>query len=374
MTLNYPTITIAFFLCFLSCAQDKNPDLVEIRKSINKNDLLIIENISESESCFLFKFQDGFFTTDEIVKHIKNMPGEFTGEPLERKAWRFVIDNIDYLPSISESRIIHHPLTLINSIGFGQCDDLASSLYFIWKTLGFESRIWELGGHVVPEVYANKKWQMYDPSYQVYYYNKKNDVAGVEELALNHEYISNSIDKVGVYRDNFSASGISSDSIINVFDSLRYSKFMENYYLTLEDNKINPWYQNFSSFDSMKICLSPGDEISVPVYKDQLLKMKGWLDESRGIKYYISLQIKRGDSKNILFPFMGINEIKNESVSSDIILLPINDSLYSSQINNGEEIFALINNNFINDSFNVYFKGIDTLSINIELRKENEGL
>lgn len=330
---------------------------------ILKNQQLQIVNTSKGESCFLLKAGGGYFSNDEITAHVRSMPDDIPSEALERKAWRFVIDNIEYLPSITGSRKIHHPLTLINSIGFGQCDDLSASLYFIWKSLGFKARVWELGGHVVPEVYADGKWQMYDPSFQAYYLNNKGEIASVEELVQNQEYILEPREKISAYTFHYSVS----DSFKSVYDSLKYSDFINKYYATTGNNKPNEWYENTFIYDRMKFCLPSGASLKVPVYADNIINFKDWFGNESEINYFIKVEFPANSNDNINLPLVFVQP-KNMSAGSvnQKNMLLISDSLQTGNLDS-RELFALINNNYIGDSIRFYFRELDTNSVSIRL-------
>jgi hypothetical protein len=143
-----------------------------------------ITNTSNYPISFSLKFNGGpHYSTTEMAQLIRQMPEEFNQEPLERKAWRFVRDNLKFNPAFSEKEWQHNSHLLLNSLGFGQCDDHAVLLVQLWQELGFESRVWSLTGHVVSEVKVNKKWQMFDAAYGVYYYNEDMKTASVHELS-----------------------------------------------------------------------------------------------------------------------------------------------------------------------------------------------
>ena len=51
----------------------------------------------------------------------------------------------------------------MNSLGLGYCDDRASALASLWEAYGLRTRLWNLQGHVVPEVMVAGRWQLHDP-------------------------------------------------------------------------------------------------------------------------------------------------------------------------------------------------------------------
>lgn len=81
----------------------------------------------------------------------------------------------------------HEPLLFLNSIGGGFCDDRASVLAKVWNKLGYSSRVIGLGGHVVPEVLNNDKWQLFDPDFEIYFSDSNDTVLSEKELENNSQ-------------------------------------------------------------------------------------------------------------------------------------------------------------------------------------------
>lgn len=123
---------------------------------------LLIENKSQKSAVFKMKLNNGFYyDIPDIISAIKDLEPEFAGEPDYRKAWRFVGYSIfEDRPLTQEHQWPHNPLVLLNSIGFGFCDDKAAVLSSLWKILGYKSRVWTLEGHVVPEIFIKDHWEM----------------------------------------------------------------------------------------------------------------------------------------------------------------------------------------------------------------------
>jgi len=137
-----------------------------------------------------------FVSDDDELYAIRTMPSEYANEPLERKAWRFMVDNrYHWYPLADLPWTTSSAALFFNSIGFGFCNNVATLYCRIMSSLGYQSRFWGLNGrHSVAEVYVNGRWQMYDTDLQVYYLNSSGEVAGVEELETNPELITNPIE------------------------------------------------------------------------------------------------------------------------------------------------------------------------------------
>jgi len=77
----------------------------------------------------------------------------------------------------------HSPEVFINSLGLDYCDDRASVLVSLWRAYGLRARIWNLQGHVVPEVMVAGKWQLYDPDIGVFMLDDELQVCSVADVA-----------------------------------------------------------------------------------------------------------------------------------------------------------------------------------------------
>jgi len=220
---------------------------------------ILIKNVDNATCDFYLHSDNSFFgTKDEIINEINDIKQKQPDVPLERIAWSYVIKKIKFGTSYTLERWQHSPELLFNSIGNGQCDDLASVLAFIWKDLGFESRVWTLNGHVVPEVLVNDKWQMYDPSYQVYYLNYNNEVASVPEISDDFTIIIN--------------RAITYDHKISLSQLLSNSNYLANLYTTKADNSLNSWYSEEIDTLELRFSLPSQSSLEFPLNVPELSK------------------------------------------------------------------------------------------------------
>jgi hypothetical protein len=178
-------LLILFLQCMIiSCFNDKINCIRNVAWVNGKNEKITIKNQGKSDVFFQLDINRKLlYSLQDAPQVIQNMANDFPDEPETRKAWRFVTGQTLHIEPGIEDPWIEHPLPLLNSAGFGLCDDLAKVLCTIWTAQGYKARVWGLEGHVVPEVFDAGKWQMYDPSFAVYYLNPNGKVAGVEELA-----------------------------------------------------------------------------------------------------------------------------------------------------------------------------------------------
>jgi len=134
-------------------------------------------------------------TAVEIAERMLDMNAEgvastVSADALPRQLWAGVASAALRGQTYSDLPWVHDPVILLNSLGVGYCDDFASAYYGLATLLGLEARVWSLGGHVVPEVYSDGGWRVYDPDLGVYYETTEGAVAGVEQLAADSSLIT----------------------------------------------------------------------------------------------------------------------------------------------------------------------------------------
>lgn len=100
-------------------------------------------------------------------------------------AYNYVKSRLVFNDPYTAEHWINTPVLMFNSTGMGICDDFSAVLVQLWNSLGYESRIWHLIGHTVPEVRVNGHWSMYDPTFVFYARQKDGTVLGVDELSRN---------------------------------------------------------------------------------------------------------------------------------------------------------------------------------------------
>lgn len=214
-------------------------------------------NSGSENSVFTFRFNDVFFYSQEAIGHaIRNLDDAYRGEPLERKAWRFVSQYVTYNYPLSDNHWQRQPMILLNSIGFDKCGNQAEMLASIWHGLGFKTRIWALQGHVVPEVFADGAWQMYDPAFLVYYTNRDGSVCSAEMLMDHPELITEPLKRMDF--------PVSTTEIL--LEIIRYSDMISNLYATKENNKVyDPMVLSDPAVQDFMLTLPPGAAFEFPL-------------------------------------------------------------------------------------------------------------
>jgi hypothetical protein len=182
-----------------------------------------IENTSDQTVAFSWRHADMPVASNrrEIMFDVERSQA---GLPVDQALWRYVADNTYPWYPTTELGWIHDPLVLINSIGFGFCDDVATAMALLAREAGLESRVWRLSGHVVPEVKVGERWAMLDPDLAVYYKTIGGSTASVAELASNPELITAPMDPVqpesasAYWQEIADIYGSTSDNTVDDYD------------------------------------------------------------------------------------------------------------------------------------------------------------
>lgn len=193
---------------------------------------------------------------DDILDEVRRTRAATSvDERFHIRLWRYVMENRYHDAPYTVHLWGHSPVLMFNSIGFGFCDDAASVYAALAEKSGYESRVWVLSGHVVPEVRVEGRWEMLDPDLQVFYLNAIRQIAGVEELAANPQWIT---DPIG------SASA----------DSWVHSPALSEIYSSTGDNYVEPWLQHQLPIPaySEPFILPSGAYLDFPVLDEVVLK------------------------------------------------------------------------------------------------------
>jgi len=166
------TVTVANASKFADTKKDAHPTS------------FLISNDSGTDKDISLNGSGGFFADLKEMITFINKKYESSAFPYDyQKAWRFMVDFTwaARLP-LTHLEWYHNPLTFINSTGWGLCDDKAIVLAKIWMAMGYKSRVYYLKGHVVPEILVHDHWEMWDPTFHVFYKDSANNILGVEDL------------------------------------------------------------------------------------------------------------------------------------------------------------------------------------------------
>jgi hypothetical protein len=300
---------IIFIVLVVVASCEQTDQYRSIKFELKSGESITIYNSSETNVCFNVKTSFLYFGNQDIKDEILDLDKDVDSLSLAIKIWEFVIEKIDYLPNVFNETSLHDPLVQLNSLGYGQCDDLASMLYFLWKDFGFEARIWELGTHVVPEVKINNKWMMFDPSFQVFYYNSDGEIAGVEELAVNEKLITNPIKILQTLHSR------SIDLLI--LDSLRYSSLVSELY-TSGSNRINELFHQTYRIHNMEFCVPAKAKLKFPItQKDGLINEYDWHGKQLVQNVYAKLILKPKTRGKVRIPLIMVAAIGDADLYSN---------------------------------------------------------
>jgi len=106
--------------------------------------------------------------------------------------WRFIIKNRYHFYPVTNAVEEVDIVKYLAVYGYGWCGESALVLARLADEIGLKGRVWNLQGHVVPEVFADGKWMLLDPDRMVYFHKpgERKAVYGVAELAHDKEAFS----------------------------------------------------------------------------------------------------------------------------------------------------------------------------------------
>jgi exosome complex RNA-binding protein Csl4 len=175
--------------------------------------VVALTNTSDRAVSFTLNYNghEAFTSIDQIARYVRGMPENISGEPFERKLWRFVRDNTYHDVPINAQQWWHDFWPTLNSLGFGFCSHVSAVFVEIARAAGYEARIWGLYGHVVPEILVGGRWEMFDPDLGVYYYTRDGQVAGVLDLEADTGLITSPANPLWRSSNNFVYSHVIAD-------------------------------------------------------------------------------------------------------------------------------------------------------------------
>lgn len=209
------------------------------------NDFIRVTNTATGTVTFSMNLNDRMFLTNGAV--VREAQSSYSGTA-ERRVWRFICENMYHHDPLTPWHWINSsPALFFNSLGWGYCDDAAMLFCQMMTMLGYETRLWRLAGHVVSEVWADGRWQMYDADLEVYYLDDTGFIMGVEDLAAHPEFIMNPI------------------SPVLERSSAAYSQAVADMYSSTGNNEVVEWEldESVPSY-ALRIQLPPGSTFEFP--------------------------------------------------------------------------------------------------------------
>lgn len=218
-------------------------------------DLVTMKNHSDRSVDFTLSFNGhmNFETINELVAHVAAMAPEIPGEGLERKLWRFIRDNSYHDNPLSNEYWLLDSWATVNSIGSGFCSHFAGTYVQAARVAGYSVRMWDLSGHVVPEIQVDGQWRMLDPDFGIYYYNRSGQIASIADLEADPDLIEQPV--TPLFPNGFPTDAYPIDG---------YSSAVAEIYASAENNKVATGLMPKTPSGSSRIVLPPGATLSLP--------------------------------------------------------------------------------------------------------------
>lgn len=150
-----------------------------------------IENTSNDIVIFSFSVNDKFwFSANDLISYIREIDCQ---PPLSvpREVFNAAVILTKYSfhqsPVMLKEQTLTNPTIILNSLGFGLCDDRSCALVRIWQQMGYRSRCAHLGGHAVSEVFVNGRWIMFDVDNNVFFTNDQSEIQSVEQIGASKD-------------------------------------------------------------------------------------------------------------------------------------------------------------------------------------------
>jgi hypothetical protein len=257
-----PLPTRGFFLLFLAaslaltgCMRKTTPSAVTASFTFDcrapAHEAVVISNPGKRTATFTFVLNGEPFFGDDPSVHAEVLQ-RHSDLSFRKALWTYLRERHLHADPLTQSRWAHSPALYLNSLGFGYCDDSAAVFHHLARIAGYESRIWNLEGHVVGEIRNNERWEMCDVDGEVYYLDASGATAGVEELSANPKLITEpAAVTAALPRSRYAKSQ-------------SFSPRMAAIYASSEDNRLKPWSEKLTLRYSGMIELPAGASITFP--------------------------------------------------------------------------------------------------------------
>ena len=130
----------------------------------------------------------------DIEQIKKELPASVSDQELAIATWRYVMDHMfHYCSAGTTSKKVRdfeiNPAVLINSFGFGCCDQTDRVLVWIWQQLGYKTRLASMYAHTVPEIHYGGTWHMLDPDHRSYYMRDDGTIASMADILADPQIV-----------------------------------------------------------------------------------------------------------------------------------------------------------------------------------------
>lgn len=144
--------------------------------------LLTISNTAERAIEFTFRINGGFPNLDSEMFSEGKTGAHLTGMDSALQLLTFVASNTYHASSDTTFQQDWNPRSFLNSIGYGLCHERANLLASLLQMHGFRTRMVDLQTHVVLEFWNDGKWVLLDADRHMFYLNRLNGFASLEDL------------------------------------------------------------------------------------------------------------------------------------------------------------------------------------------------
>ncbi len=142
-----------------------------------------------------------------ILKQLNSLPPAATDQDRAVQAWQYVTTHTSHFCAAGGNTATYDALAILNGFGFGCCDQLATTLAWIWQQEGYTARVaYLLDFHDIPEIFYGNSWHMLDPDHNVYYLKDDGTIASTEELIANPNLVARVADANGRDPAGYSAA------------------------------------------------------------------------------------------------------------------------------------------------------------------------
>jgi hypothetical protein len=155
---------------------------------VEKFELKIRNTSKEAASFYITPTAIDLFSDSTIIAGLLNR--QMADEQKCVTLWKFVCDWTYHAQPLSTTdQTINDPAIMLNGFQYGICDDRNAVLSNLAWFSGIPSRVYELSGHVVAEMYYDSSWHMFDADKHIFYRDGNGKIASVAYLSQHPEII-----------------------------------------------------------------------------------------------------------------------------------------------------------------------------------------
>ncbi len=154
--------------------------------------IICIKNTGDKPCMFNLKLNNQFYeSSEDVLKKIKSREIEGGKKPEHYRAWWY-IKSLSYpFEGISDNVWPCSINLMLNSLGFGNSQQLTHTLNLIWNKTNFISQMSTMHHYYYPEVFIENRWELYDVFNGLYFLNSGNKTAGLNEISNDSSITKN---------------------------------------------------------------------------------------------------------------------------------------------------------------------------------------